>query len=89
MPTLHSKLAGVHGISAYLPRETRARRDLPVIVGDIFAAFLAGPTLRHVWVRFDRHALAILKGGQFHLTMRSTAKQKLTPFIEPATSLLQ
>ena len=33
-----------------------ARRDLPVVVGDIFAAFAAAPMLRHIWVLFDRHA---------------------------------
>ncbi len=56
VPTLHSELTGVHGITAYLPWVMHARRDLPIVVGDIFAAFAAEPTLRHVWVLFDRHA---------------------------------
>ena len=59
MPTLQPGLAGVHGISAYMPRRSDARRDLPVVVGKVFAAFLAAPTLRHIWVRFDRHALLL------------------------------
>ena len=58
MPTLQSELAGVHGVSVYMPWGTDARRELPVVVGDIFAAFLAAPILRHVWVRFDRYSLA-------------------------------
>ncbi len=53
---MQTDLVGVHGLSAYMPWETSARRDLPVVVGDVFAAFLAAPTLRIVWVRFDRHA---------------------------------
>ena len=53
VPTSQMELSGVHGISAYLPAELDARRDLPVVVGDVFAALLAEPTLRHVWLRFD------------------------------------
>ena len=55
VPTSQMELTGVHGISAYLPAELDARRDLPVVVGDVFAALLAEPALRHVWVRFDRY----------------------------------
>ena len=55
VPTSLIELVGVHGISAYLPAELDARRDLPVVVGDVFAALLAEPTLRHAWVRFDRY----------------------------------
>ena len=55
------ELAGVHGTTAYLLWEMDARRDLPVVVGDVLAAFAAAPTLRHVWVGFDRHACC--RGG--------------------------
>ena len=54
MPTLPSAVVGVHGITVYLPTDLDARRDLPVVVGDVFGAFAAGTALRHVWVQFDR-----------------------------------
>lgn len=35
-------------ITAYMAWELDVRRDLPVVVGVVFAAFAAEPTLRHV-----------------------------------------
>ena len=54
VPTAAASIAGVHGITAYLPSELDARSDLPLVVGDIFGAFAAAPALRHVWVQFDK-----------------------------------
>ena len=63
----------MHGITAYLPTDLDSRRDLPLVMGDIFGALAASPALRHVWVQFDRFALALAGSGRTIVARSSAA----------------